>query len=135
MNKSSKSYVDGIYRSIVNRNYLEDRREYCVEDLRKAYGLNKEDGEYLEKLIQANFTPTPPKPLQRFLVVYCTYNPNSYQGHRIKRFEAETMEDAEKRTHEWLEGMAGKGDWEYQITQISDDTPYRIYNNATHKRA
>jgi hypothetical protein len=67
-------------------------------------------------------------------MIYCTYNPDNYYGHRVERFEAANWEEAEQRAHKFLEQLLGKGRWEYQITQVTEGSSYRIYNNLTHER-
>jgi hypothetical protein len=69
---------------------------------------------------------------RQYVMMYAVYDPNNYRGHRIKHLEGDTFEEVEKAGHAWLEGMAGKGNWEYVIAEAPSS--YRIYNNKTHKR-
>lgn len=70
--------------------------------------------------------------MKNYLMMYCIYNPERYFGHRIKHIEAESIEDAERKGYEYLETLAGKGQWEYIIAE--NPSSYRIYNNKEHKR-
>lgn len=72
--------------------------------------------------------------MSKYLFAYCVYDPNNYFGHRLKTFEANSLEEAEKMGWEWLEGLAGKGKWEYVITPYSEQSSYRIYSNKEHRR-
>lgn len=50
------NFVTELYNEIVDLDLLDDRREYCVEDLESSYGLTKSDATALYNKIQGKFT-------------------------------------------------------------------------------
>jgi hypothetical protein len=55
---TTKTQAQKIFAEIRRNDYcLEDRREYCVEDLQLAYELNETEAQELFALIQAVFAP------------------------------------------------------------------------------
>lgn len=72
--------------------------------------------------------------MKKWLALYCVYDPDNYFGHRVKHLEAESIEDAEQQMHQFLEGMTGKGRWEYSIHErVPGSIEYRIYNSSIGK--
>jgi hypothetical protein len=72
--------------------------------------------------------------MNKYIMIYCMYDPAHYMGHRISRFEASNMEEAEKKAHEIIEKIWVKGNFEYQLSQYIEETSYRIYDNKKHRR-
>jgi hypothetical protein len=72
--------------------------------------------------------------MKQFRMIYCLYDPGNYFGHRQRTIEAETFEEAEQAGWKWLEGLAGKGKWEYSITPIEAYSSFRVYDTKLNKR-
>lgn len=70
--------------------------------------------------------------MKNYIIMFCVYDLNLYSGHKIKQIEANSFEEAEKLGHKYLDGMTGKGKWEYIIAE--NPSSYRIYDNEKHKR-
>lgn len=72
--------------------------------------------------------------MNRYLMIYCMYDPGNYFGHRHRTLHADNMEEAEKQAWAWLEGLAGKGKWEYYISQVTVESSFRVYDTKNHRR-
>jgi hypothetical protein len=70
--------------------------------------------------------------MKNYLMMYCVYHEGMYGGFKIKHLQADSVQEAEKLGHEYLESLVGKGKWEYIIAE--HPTGYRIYNNVEHRR-
>lgn len=66
--------------------------------------------------------------MKTYKVAYCLYDPGNFFGYRMKSIEAESVDEAEVKFHEWSKGLVGKGKWEYQI--MEPVTAPRIYDSA-----
>jgi hypothetical protein len=73
--------------------------------------------------------------MQKFLMIYCQYNPGFYTGHKVRHITAESFDAAEGEAHKFLNRLAGKGKWEYRIFLTSDETGYRVFNTLTQEKA
>lgn len=74
-------------------------------------------------------TPVGGEPaLKSFIMVWCIYDPDSYMGHRIKRIEAPTMEDAERVGKEFLNQRMINANWEYNIFEVAAERGYCLYD-------
>lgn len=70
--------------------------------------------------------------MKTYVMMYCVYDAD-YHGHRIKRFEAKSFDEAEAQGIAFIEKLTYKGKFEYVIAE--SPSSYFLYNNETHKRA
>lgn len=57
--------------------------------------------------------------MSRFLLLWCAYAPDNYQGHRVQNLKAENLEDAKKEAKAFLESLWVKGTWEFRIIELA----------------
>jgi len=68
--------------------------------------------------------------MERFILFYTVAG--SMFGYKSKTIEGRDIDDAEQNAHRWMNGLAGKGEWEYILVRA--ETGFRRYNNLEQKR-
>lgn len=68
--------------------------------------------------------------MKKYLVCYCVYDPDDYQGHRMTRLEAESLDAAKEQAKKWLETSYPwiAVEFEYIVFEYIEDTGYAIHD-------
>lgn len=65
--------------------------------------------------------------MAQFLLLHCSYNPDTYSGHRIESITADDMEAARLEANRLLCARWNTVQWEYRLVEITEDSGYRLH--------
>lgn len=66
--------------------------------------------------------------MRQFVLLYCSYDPDNYCGHRIENIAAETETDAKLKAREFLNNHWNRMLFEFRLIEVTSDSGYRIWD-------
>lgn len=66
----------------------------------------------------------------RYVLLWCTSNPDTYYGHRVEDIRADSLEEAKEKAYDFLDRHWVKAHWEFRLLGLDDghDSGSRVWD-------